>query len=762
MTAALRYLSIAEIRRRLSDGSLRPEALLEAYLSACAAQNGTLSAYVHLTDTRARARALENRDGPLAGVTYGLKDNIDVGGVPTTSASRLLEGYVPGEDSFVAARLEKAGALLLGKLNTYEFGTGTGAMVPDLMFAPARNPYDLMRFSGGSTTGGGVAVAAGLASFAIGTDTGGSIRLPAAACGLAGLKPTFGLVGRSGAQPNCPAFDHIGPIARSAHDVAEVLQVIAGFDPRDGASQVSRNVDFLSGIDKPVEGLRIGVIRRFFDGDVACESAIIDAVENAAAVFRSLGARVTTIDLPYGLLDFRACSRIINVAESFDVNRGYFERDRVKMGAALRDKLIAGSLVKASDYFLARRRMAEMAQAVDAAFAQCDLLLTIGTSLVAPRLDDAQKVVEFTTKSAMAAFNISGHPAISLCGGYDTAGMPTNFQLAAPHWAEALLLRAAHAYEKATRWFRRPPEAAGTPPAYVAAGHELKAEAEAAKIQGELNDAAIERLRRLEGTGAERPAITSSISLKPLSGAVALVTGGARGIGAAICAALAQEGATTIVADVDLAAAEATCTALIKAGGKAAALGLDVADRAACDAAFERVRAEYGDISILVNNAGINRRVAFDDPAAPAAWDAVMAVNVMGMFNTAHAARDQLKRTRGVMVNLASIQSFIAFRNSVAYTASKGAVMQFTKALALEWALEGVRVNAVAPGFVTTDMTRPTRENTTRHAEVLRQIPLGRFADPAEIAAAVVYLCGPGSSYATGTTLLVDGGFVAT
>ncbi|WP_108659948.1 amidase [Acuticoccus kandeliae] len=478
MSDDLLFLSIDDTRATINRGEVTPAALLAAHLDAIARHNPTLNAFLTVTPERAEADLAAARpDAPLGAIPFAVKDNIDTAGIRTTAASRLLADNVPARDAAVVTALGAAGGVLLGKLNTYEFGTGSGAVYDDLAVPVARNPFDPSRFSGGSTTGGGVAVAAGLAKFAIGTDTGGSVRLPAAACGIVGLKPTLGRIATAGMQPNCPSLDHVGPLARSVADTRRVFAALC----RDG------------GTGGGAERLRVGVLRRFHERDVPCEDDIARGFEDCVAALTDAGLTPIEIDLTHGVLDFRACSRVLNVGECYSIHRRTFEEDRERIGAALRDKLIAGSMISADAYIRALRWRRALAAEVDALFHDCEIVLSMGTPMVAPPLSDVDRVIAFTGQSAMAVYNVSGHPALVLSPGLDRNGMPLNIQLAAGYGREALLLDVAERLEAVLGTTPRPD------PRRYGDGGALKiteplTHAESVAVQTKANEAAIARM----------------------------------------------------------------------------------------------------------------------------------------------------------------------------------------------------------------------------------------------------------------------------
>ena len=302
----LTWLDIAEAARLIAAKQLSPVELVDAHLARIEAVNGAICGYITVTADRAResARRAEadimagRHRGPLHGIPYGLKDNYYTKGIRTTAASRLKWDWVPEVDATLHERLEAAGAILLGKHNTWEYGTGLGEGQLDLPMPVARNPWDQSCFPAGSSSGTGASVAAGLAMAGLGSDTGGSVRLPASANGLFGLKPTYGRLSRAGILPNSFSLDAAGPLTRTVRDNALVMQAIAGPDARDPTT-VDRPVpDFSAGLDTGIAGLRIGIIRRFHERDVAADAEVVAALEAAIETLRGLGATIVEVDVP--------------------------------------------------------------------------------------------------------------------------------------------------------------------------------------------------------------------------------------------------------------------------------------------------------------------------------------------------------------------------------------------------------------------------------------------------------------------------------
>lgn len=467
------WLDIAEAARLIAARKLSPVELVDAHLARIEAVNGAICGYITVTAERARdaARRAEGeimagrRRGPLHGIPYGLKDNYYTRGIRTTAASRLKWDWVPEVDATLHERLEAAGAILLGKHNTWEYGTGTGEGQLDLKFAVARNPWDQDYFTAGSSSGTGASVAAGAAMAGLGSDTGGSVRAPASANGLVGLKPTYGRLSRAGILPNSFSLDAAGPLTRTVADCALVMQAIAGPDARDPTT-VDRPVpDFSADLATGVAGLRIGVIRRFHERDVKADAEVVAALEAAIATLRGLGATIVEADVPYSVHDYRLVVRVVGGVELLAIHEQDLFEQSALMGVSLREKLQGMLSVSGLDYVKATRWRREMTRATDAVFAGCDAVICGGPLIKVPKLADRDGLIAYMLGSGTCCFNVSGHPAASVPTGFDTNGLPMGMQIVGRYWDEPTVLRVAAAYERATGWHRRHPAAIDPAPA---------------------------------------------------------------------------------------------------------------------------------------------------------------------------------------------------------------------------------------------------------------------------------------------------------
>ncbi|MBV9824999.1 MAG: amidase, partial [Alphaproteobacteria bacterium] len=385
--------------------------------------------------------------GPLHGIPIGLKDIYETGGIPTTGHSKVMQDHVPKTDGFAVARLRDAGAISLGKLATHEFAFGGPSF--DLPWPPARNPWDTSRFTGGSSSGTGASVAAGLVLGGTGSDTGGSIRGPAAYCGLAGIKPTYGLISRAGILPLAFSLDHAGPMAWTTEDCAIMLQAMAGHDPADPASAKRAIPDYRAALTGDVKGLRIGLIRHFYSTDHEANAATRDAIDSAAKTYEGLGCSVREITLS-PLAEWAACGVTIMLSEAFAIHQENLRKRFTDYGEIFRDRMALAGLITAGDYVQAVRRRRELVDELDNAMTNLDLVMTAAAPSEAPKIEEVGKFATMEKPSLTIPFNVTGSPAMSVCCGFTENNLPLSFQIVGKRFDDATVLRAAHAFEQAT------------------------------------------------------------------------------------------------------------------------------------------------------------------------------------------------------------------------------------------------------------------------------------------------------------------------
>lgn len=391
--------------------------------------------------------------GPLHGIPIALKDLYDTAGVRTTGGSRIFADRVPERDCAVVEKLRSAGAVLLGKLNLHEWALGVTNQNPH--FGPACNPWDTSRIPGGSSGGSAVAVAAGFCYVSPGSDTGGSIRIPASLCGVAGLKPTYGRVSLRGVIPLSWTLDHSGPLARTVGDLALTLSAIAGHDPLDPSSADVPSEDYASGIEDGAAGVKVVIPTNFFFDDVDPE--VDAAVREAARVLTSLAASVSEVALPRVEL-ITATQRALLLTDAAAYHREHLRERAADIGADVLTRLRTGQTFTGTDYSQARRDRDELRREWLAVLREHDIILSPTTVIAAPARDGQDAVAAAQRLTANTApFNLTGLPAISIPCGFTQAGLPIGLQLAAGPWREALLLRVARAYERATLWHERLP-----------------------------------------------------------------------------------------------------------------------------------------------------------------------------------------------------------------------------------------------------------------------------------------------------------------
>ncbi len=450
-------LGLAAAARLVAAKQVSPVELAETALARAERLNPELHAFIRLTPDLARqqARAAEERQmagtlkGKLDGIPIGHKDIYETAGIPTTGHSRILEHHVPDRDAAVVRTWAEGGAVTIGKTATHEFAWGGPSF--DLPWPPARNPWDTSRFTGGSSTGAGAAVAAGIVLGATGSDTGGSIRGPAGLCGLAGIKPTYGLCSRSGVLPLAHSLDTTGPLAWTVEDCALLLQAMAGHDPEDPSSANHPVPDLLGGLEGGVRGLRIGIIRHFHERDLNASPAVRAAVDHLADVLRQEGAVLSEVTLP-PLLDFHAAGWLILMTEAHAVHEPWLRARFNDYGEILRERLALAALVTGADYLQAQRRRRQLCQQVAAAMADVDLLVTAAQPAEAPPIDQVPKFAGLENPGLTMPFNLTGQPALAVCTGFGAGGLPVGAQIIGRPFEDAMVLRAGHAFERATNW----------------------------------------------------------------------------------------------------------------------------------------------------------------------------------------------------------------------------------------------------------------------------------------------------------------------
>ncbi|MBL8701193.1 MAG: amidase [Alphaproteobacteria bacterium] len=455
--------TLAAAARAVAARRTTPTELVELCLARIERHNPHLRAFllVRAADARAEARAATDEiargllRGPLHGIPLALKDAIDTAGVRTTYGSRVFADRVPSADAELVVRLKRAGAIILGKTECHELCLGGPAM--DAFAPPARNPWNNELYAGGSSSGSGVAVAAGLCLGAIGTDTGGSIRIPAAINGIAGHKPTYGLVSNHGIVPLAQSLDHPGPMARTSEDCALLLAAIMGADPKDRATLgVSAREPVLPTAPR-LDGVRIGVVRHFSDGPDLGTTEVNDSLDAAVRALVGLGAATRAIRLP-DLWDYTTCNSAIMSSEAFANNAAWLRDTPEKVSGFTRGRMMLGAFVRAEDYIKAQRMRRALIRATRDAMDGVDAIVCAGQLAPPAPVVGMQKFYYLKRPLITAPFNLTGMPALGVCSGFTADGLPLGIQIAARPRDDALALRIGHAYEHATRWFERTPK----------------------------------------------------------------------------------------------------------------------------------------------------------------------------------------------------------------------------------------------------------------------------------------------------------------
>jgi aspartyl-tRNA(Asn)/glutamyl-tRNA(Gln) amidotransferase subunit A len=455
--------TIAELAPRLRRKEVSPVEVARACLDRIEKFNPALNAFITVTAEAAlaEARAAEIEisrgewRGPLHGIPIAIKDLIDTAGTRTTAASGLYQNRIPTEDAEVVRRLRLAGAVILGKNNLHEFAYGGSSLVS--FFGDVHNPWNIGHIAGGSSGGSAAAVASGLCYAAIGTDTAGSIREPAALCGCVGIKPTYGRVSARGVIPLSWSLDHVGPMAATVGDAAVLLQAIAGYDPLDVCSADVPVSDYVSAcvsaLGDGVKNLRVGIPRAHFYDDL--DDEVRAAVEQALVVIGTLVAEVREIQVEV------SSDRTVQAAESYAYHADNVARTPELYQPETLRRIRSGANISAAEYIQRRRELDQERRCAHDIFGEVDLLVTPTMPIPAPAIADLKKDPAALRPAELALlrntrpFNVWGLPAISVPCGFTKSGLPIGLQIAGPHWREDLVLRLAHAYEQATEWYKR-------------------------------------------------------------------------------------------------------------------------------------------------------------------------------------------------------------------------------------------------------------------------------------------------------------------
>ena len=462
-TKPLHELSIAEAGRQLRAGALTSTALTQHALSRIASLDPLLHAFLLVTRERALADAdRADRElksgvdkGPMHGIPYALKDIYDTAGIRTTCHSKLLIDNIPKQDCVVETKFKAGGGVLLGKLATHEFAIGGPSF--DLPFPPARNPWNLDHFTGGSSSGSGAAVAAGLVRTAMGSDTGGSIRGPAFYCGTVGIKPTYGLVSRRGVFPLSYTLDHCGPLTWTVEDAALTLQVIAGHDALDPASADLPIPNFADALGQDLTGLKLAYPRSFFATQPEISPEVIASLDAAAQQVAKLGAKVEEVTLPDSEL-FNACGRVILTSEAYAIHEKDLLTRPLDYARYTYQRMVVGATLSAADLTQAFRLRRELSTVVNSkVLGTFDAIITANGLTPAPRFDEFPADVPPRMTLQTMPWNVTGNPTLAIPTGFSKSGLPLGMQIVGRAFDEPTVFRIGAAYEAATGWIGKRP-----------------------------------------------------------------------------------------------------------------------------------------------------------------------------------------------------------------------------------------------------------------------------------------------------------------
>jgi len=449
-------LTISAALEQLQNGTLSATELNAACHQAIKRLNPLTNAFITVIpeSTEIASPGDQAQASSLAGIPIAVKDLYQTAGILTTAGTSFFNDYIPKKDAVVVEKLKTAGATIPGKTNTHEIALGVTGV--NQRYGTVYNPWDLKRICGGSSSGSAAAVASGMCLAAMGTDTGGSIRIPASLCGVVGLKPTYGRISLRGIFPLSWNLDHAGPLTKTVRDAAIILQVLAGYDELDPSSSNIPVEDYLTGISGGISGWRVAVLI----GDYAwnADAEVLDALRAATQVFEALGAHIAPVELNF-LREAALANSLMTQADGAAFHRERLNEHPLGFGEDVRQRLHTGAAFTSTEYSLARRTQTEVKRRMDMFFQKYDVLLTPTTPIIAPfingsdALEQARRLTRFT-----APFNLTGLPALTLPDGFASTGMPIGLQIISSSWNESKILRAGLAYEQATDWHKKKPD----------------------------------------------------------------------------------------------------------------------------------------------------------------------------------------------------------------------------------------------------------------------------------------------------------------
>lgn len=458
------YLTITDAAAGLRRKEFSPLELTKACLARIEAIDGKLHSFITLTTDRALEQAREAEKelhsgmdrGLLHGIPIALKDLYATKAIRTTCHSAVLEHWIPDHDATAVTKLQEAGTILLGKLGMHEFAFGGPSV--DAPFPAVRNPWNTAHIPGGSSSGSGAALAAGLCYGALGSDTGGSIRTPSSHCGIVGIKPTYGRVSRRGVVPLSWSLDHAGPMARSVEDCAILLQAIAGYDAKDPASANLAVPDFRAGLRDGIKGLRVGVPRaNWFDENKGTDAGTGAVFNEALKILASLGAAIVEID-GKAFSNARKANQTILVCEAYAYHEKTLQATPMNFGSSVRRRMLEGAFLSAADYITAQRARSVLNDQIRANFSRVDVFAVPGAARPPEAFESMDPNEQNLRPNFTNPFNLTGLPAISVPCGLTSGNLPVGLQIVAQPFEEATCFRAAFAYEQATEWHNeRPP-----------------------------------------------------------------------------------------------------------------------------------------------------------------------------------------------------------------------------------------------------------------------------------------------------------------